>query len=702
MGCNGHKGAAGFGAPASASVVGASAAARKNVAANDSAAARNARSAVAAIVQAMPSGAVPVVVSGSDGMSPEQTPEEKQRQAMVEDLAARVLSECRTTLMMAFRYLDSAFWKLPVVSDDFEGTVGTDGARLFFSPRGVVSRFRSDPNEMTRDFLHLILHCVFRQPFETRREHPLNWSYACDICVEAIAMEMCGARFACSDDAQRNALLKQLRSAVDALTPAQVYRLIERLRNADAVLPLSRDELRLAELLNESEPLFVRDSHGFWNLTEPERTDDPDEADRTEEGDDPNQSDNQDGAGATSESGEDDADEQGGQEDASDGESGRGSDGGSGEGRDDAPNDEPDRDESDGGNEDADSSSDNDADGDAGDSSSSDASGKKNPQGDTLDSSDVPRAGAPDGEAAESPQAPPHQTDSQAQSADSSAESSSSSPTDTPTAGSSDAGYDERSLDDVLEQPDFDQAKSDWEDIGKRIQADLETMSKSRGDGAGSLMANLELVNRTRTNYADFLRMFSRMGEDMRLNDDEFDYVYYTYGLSRYGNMPLIEPLEYKESRRVREFVIALDTSGSCSGPLVQHFVERTFEMLKSSEEFGTQVNVHIIQCDAAVQEDTVITSVDDFTRYIDSFQVKGFGGTDFRPLFAYVDELVRAGEFEDLRGLIYFTDGAGIYPDSPPDYDVAFVFVDEGGQKRRVPPWAMRVVIDQEDIRQL
>lgn len=699
MGCNGHKGAAGFGAPASVATAGASAAVRERDARDK--AARNARSAVAAIVQAMPSGAVPVVVSGSDGMSPDQTPEEKQRQAVVENLATRVLSECRTTLMMAFRYLDSAFWKLPVVSDDFEGTVGTDGAWLFFSPRGVVSRFRSDPNEMTRDFLHLILHCVFRQPFETRREHLLNWSYACDICVEAIAMEMCGARFACSDDAQRNVLLKQLRSAVDALTPAQVYRLIERLRDADAVPPLSRDELRLAELLNESEPLFVRDSHGFWNLTEPERTDDPDEADHTEEGDDPNESDNQDGAGATSETGEDDADEQGGQEDASDGESGQGSDGGSGEGRDDAPNDDPDRDESDGGNENADPSSDNDADGDAGDSSSSDAPGKKNPQGDVPDFSES-QAGAQDDETRDSSQNSSNHDASQAQSADSSAESSSSSPTDTPTAGSSDAGYDERSLDDVPEQPDFDQAKSDWEDIGKRIQADLETMSKSRGDGAGSLMANLELVNRTRTNYADFLRMFSRMGEDMRLNDDEFDYVYYTYGLSRYGNMPLIEPLEYKESRRVREFVIALDTSGSCSGPLVQRFVERTFEMLKSSEEFGTQVNVHIIQCDAAVQEDTVITSVDDFTRYIDLFQVKGFGGTDFRPLFAYVDELVRAGEFEDLRGLIYFTDGAGIYPDSPPDYDVAFVFVDEGGQKRRVPPWAMRVVIDQEDIRQL
>ena len=47
----------------------------------------------------------------------------------------------------------------------------------------------------------------------------------------------------------------------------------------------------------------------------------------------------------------------------------------------------------------------------------------------------------------------------------------------------------------------------------------------------------------------------------MRLDPDEFDYVYYTYGLKLYRNMPLIKPLEYREVKRIQEFVIAIDTS---------------------------------------------------------------------------------------------------------------------------------------------
>ena len=69
-------------------------------------------------------------------------------------------------------------------------------------------------------------------------------------------------------------------------------------------------------------------------------------------------------------------------------------------------------------------------------------------------------------------------------------------------------------------------------------------------------------MGRPRTDYREFLRQFAVPGEVMRLSDDEFDYVYYTYGLKLYGRMPLIEPLEYREERRIREFVIVIDTSG--------------------------------------------------------------------------------------------------------------------------------------------
>ena len=246
------------------------------------------------------------------------------------------------------------------------------------------------------------------------------------------------------------------------------------------------------------------------------------------------------------------------------------------------------------------------------------------------------------------------------------------------------------------------QAQADWEDMAKRIEADLQTAAMGRGVKGGDTVANLELVNRKQIDYRDFLRQFATTAEEMRINDDEFDYIFYTYGLSRFGNMPLVEPLEYKETTRVREFAIAIDTSGSTQGALVQHFAQRTYELLKETESFGDTVNIHIIQCDAEIQDDVLITSLEDLDRYCQNIQVRGQGGTDFRPVFAYVNQLIDAGEFEDLRGLIYFTDGYGTFPDAPPAYDTAFVFVEEEGKERRVPPWAMRVVMDEQRVRSL
>ena len=190
-------------------------------------------------------------------------------------------------------------------------------------------------------------------------------------------------------------------------------------------------------------------------------------------------------------------------------------------------------------------------------------------------------------------------------------------------------------------------------------------------------------------------QVFAQLDEEMTVNDDEFDLVYYSYGLRLFGNMPLVEPLEYRETRKVREFVIAIDTSGSVEGALVKRFVSETYSLLKSTESFFAQVNIRIMQCDAHVQSDVAIHSAQDFDRYMDNFELRGFGGTDFRPVFQRIDEHVEAGDFENLRGLIYFTDGYGSYPQRPPDYETVFVFADEGYSSLDVPPWAMRVYLD-------
>ena len=88
------------------------------------------------------------------------------------------------------------------------------------------------------------------------------------------------------------------------------------------------------------------------------------------------------------------------------------------------------------------------------------------------------------------------------------------------------------------------------------------------------------------------------MGEAMRINDDEFDYVFYSYGMQLFPEkrMPLIESLEYKDVKRIREFVIAIDTSGSVMGEQVQAFLQKTYNILQSTESFFSRINVHIIQ----------------------------------------------------------------------------------------------------------
>lgn len=198
------------------------------------------------------------------------------------------------------------------------------------------------------------------------------------------------------------------------------------------------------------------------------------------------------------------------------------------------------------------------------------------------------------------------------------------------------------------------------------------------------------------------MRRFAVLGENMQINDDEFDYIFYTYGMKLYKRMPLIEPLEYKEVKLVREFVIALDTSESVAGELIHSFVTKTWNILKQTESFFTKVNVHIIQCGAKVEEDAKIRDQDEFDAYMAKMNLKGFGGTDFRPVFEHVDMLIKQHEFTNLKGIIYFTDGYGTFPPMPPEYETAFVFLDNGREIPDTPPWAIRIRMTDSDIEQL
>ena len=236
-----------------------------------------------------------------------------------------------------------------------------------------------------------------------------------------------------------------------------------------------------------------------------------------------------------------------------------------------------------------------------------------------------------------------------------------------------------------------------WNKIARQTKMEQELRGGETADGEDLFLAQAT-AEKSRRSYKDFLQRFSVLREEIGVNQEEFDLNYYTYGLKLYGNMPLMEPLESREVKKIREFVIAIDTSYSTSGALVEQFLKETFSVLTQKNSFFAQSKIRVIQCDNQVRSDVELRSERDIAALMQKFTVAGGGSTDFRPVFSYVNDLIERGELKNIGGLLYFTDGRGTYPKMRPDYQTAFLFL-EDYDDAAVPPWAIRLKLEPEEF---
>ena len=245
--------------------------------------------------------------------------------------------------------------------------------------------------------------------------------------------------------------------------------------------------------------------------------------------------------------------------------------------------------------------------------------------------------------------------------------------------------------------PSAAKAGQSWDKISRRMEQELNF----RGDDAASDVEAMKTQikeGKSRRSYKDFLRKFTVLQEELHCDYDEFDLNYYTYGLRLYKNVPLIEPLESREVTKISEFVIVIDTSYSTNGPLVQKFLQETFQIIQERDSFFHKSQIRIIQCDNKVHSDTIIKEQRDITNLLHNFELIGGGGTDFRPAFSYINPLIENGEFHNLKGVLYFTDGKGIFPAKKPPYETAFLFMGNEDYTN-VPAWAMKLTLHEEDF---
>lgn len=448
--------------------------------------------------------------------------DEQTKKLKADLLAGEILQLAHASLLLHLRFMENALCRLEFTPMP-RGTTWTDGRRYAYAPMHVLLRYKEERNNPARDYLHSVLHCVFRHMYLHSAVDRQWWSLACDMVTEDLIASLRLRGVEVEREKEQQKILSELRKQVSPFTAEKLYRFF-----LDHPFP-EEERLRL-------EKLFRADEHSGWY-----------------------------------------------------------------------PSDDKDQ---------------------------------NRKQKEDSDAPDIPE-----------PNKPPMETE------------------------------------------------QDWRDVAESIEEDLDTFSSEAGDAAAGLRKALGRLNREKRDYAAFLRKFAVRGEVMELDPAEFDYIYYTYGLRLYGNLPLIEPLEYREDLRIRSFVVAVDTSGSVSETLVHAFLQKTFNILKSSESFFSRVDIRILQCDLEIQNEVRVTNRKELDAALADLTLAGFGGTDFRPVFDYIARQQRMGELSGLKGLLYFTDGCGIFPQKKPDYDTAFIFLENEGNQYEVPSWAIKLTLEPEEI---
>ena len=230
-----------------------------------------------------------------------------------------------------------------------------------------------------------------------------------------------------------------------------------------------------------------------------------------------------------------------------------------------------------------------------------------------------------------------------------------------------------------------------WEDLRRRALG--EARNGRMGRAPGDVVRRYAPGRVPVRSYRELLAAYAGEVEELREDLDGFEPGLYSWGLER--GMPIVEPLETRQSRRMDELAVVIDTSGSCLESLTTRFLDETRALLADETLFARRFNLRLLQCDAQVRRDDVITCVRDFERYIDGLTLVGGGGTDFRPAFERIDRLIARGAFRRLGAVLFFSDGMGLFPSRPPEYDVIFVFFKGHYDAIDVPSWARTLVLE-------
>ena len=191
--------------------------------------------------------------------------EKSDNNNLISKAAHDILTLARSLLIVRLRFLDIAIGRLELVPVD-SGTFATNGTRIIYSPRHVVISYKNENEKPARDYLHMVLHCIYSHMFTGILEYPELWDLACDIAVESTINDLGLDVTDSSIKAAQAAETVRLLAEVNMLTAEKLYHYFLTSGISEA------ETTRLSAL-------FKADDHSCWHGSGLRRKDSSDDKD---------------------------------------------------------------------------------------------------------------------------------------------------------------------------------------------------------------------------------------------------------------------------------------------------------------------------------------------------------------------------------------------------------------------------------------
>ncbi len=133
----------------------------------------------------------------------------------------------------------------------------------------------------------------------------------------------------------------------------------------------------------------------------------------------------------------------------------------------------------------------------------------------------------------------------------------------------------------------------------------------------------------------------------------------YTRPSSRRGDPAIYPSMRSNETR----IVVAIDTSGSIGETEIQEFISE-IDAIKSQ----VRASIVLLTCDSKLNYGCPWT-FEAWDTFRFDVEIRGGGGTNFRPVFEWVEAQDRAPDL-----LVYFTDAEGLFPEVEPAFPVTWL----------------------------